>query len=361
MATDAREHAGDGLPLVLEPGRKQQSDTIVEITKALVKFQMKVPPIPRNRTVTVRSPKGDYEFAYATLDVIMSAIRVPLAECGLVIVQTLTTDQPPILITKVLHESGDFIGSELVVSSGSSSGPQAMGSVISYMRRYAVAAVLALTTEDDDDANSAEGNSVQERKPGPRAATTASTTAPTQPTTKPSTDKQLGLVRNLVCEKLKVERGTDDATKENALRVANIFKPEHTIMALTFQQASALIDRLNKIGAAPAAAATATPAAKLEGDHSPEHLLHVAIIANNDRLATMPNGYEPLARSEDGMYYVCGIQELAALSRDPNDPVPLDELNLAQLGILDTYLRLAVQALTPKGPRRAAPQGAARS
>jgi hypothetical protein len=274
MATDAREHAGDGLPLVLEPGRKQQSDTIVEITKALVKFQMKVPPIPRNRTVTVRSPKGDYEFAYATLDVIMSAIRVPLAECGLVIVQTLTTDQPPILITKVLHESGDFIGSELVVSSGSSSGPQAMGSVISYMRRYAVAAVLALTTEDDDDANSAEGNSVQERKPGPRAATTASTTAPTQPTTKPSTDKQLGLVRNLVCEKLKVERGTDDATKENALRVANIFKPEHTIMALTFQQASALIDRLNKIGAAPAAAATATPAAKLEGDHSPEHLLH---------------------------------------------------------------------------------------
>lgn len=53
------------------------------------------------------------------------------------------------LITTLLHTSGQYISSRLVLYSKDNS-PQAIGSAITYARRYSLAAIVGVVTEDDD-------------------------------------------------------------------------------------------------------------------------------------------------------------------------------------------------------------------
>lgn len=82
------------------------------------------------------------------------------------------------LCTMVLHASGQWMRATLALpvvalsskkkdDGGSSGKPnaQAYGSAISYARRYAMAAALGIAADEDDDANSASGNSNAQPEP----------------------------------------------------------------------------------------------------------------------------------------------------------------------------------------------------
>ncbi len=146
----------------MESETKMRSDNLGELIGALSKAQAEFKPIEKNRTVDVMTRTGGtYRFRYATLDTILEAVRKPLADHGLAITQLITLRNGiPILQTLLLHQSGQWVSSEAqIIHTGAN---QEFGSALSYMRRYAISAILNIASQEDDDANIADGNHIQE-------------------------------------------------------------------------------------------------------------------------------------------------------------------------------------------------------
>ena len=125
----------------------EKSQSIVNIAKALSQFQAKMGKVNKDATNPFFNSK------YATLSNILEAIKMPLQESGLSFTQFPTGQNG--LTTVLMHaDSGEYMQTDYFMNP-TKSDPQAQGSAISYMRRYALAAVLGLNIDDDDDANAA--------------------------------------------------------------------------------------------------------------------------------------------------------------------------------------------------------------
>lgn len=142
-----------------------RSEQINELAAALAKAQGAFPSIEKNRTVTVKTKTGgSYKFAYATLDNIVDGIRKPLSENGLSYVQAIiTSDREMLCETMLMHSSGQFLTTQLPVKfSSSENNAQALGSAITYAKRYSLTAMLGIVADEDDDANAADGNHIED-------------------------------------------------------------------------------------------------------------------------------------------------------------------------------------------------------
>lgn len=97
-----------------------------------------------------------FKSRYADLTEIMSRVRKPLADNGLVLSHTCgMVDGKVNVITRLIHiESGEFLAAEVVMPLDKPN-PQGVGSAITYGRRYGVSAVLAIVADEDDDGNGA--------------------------------------------------------------------------------------------------------------------------------------------------------------------------------------------------------------
>ena len=139
------------------------------LAAALAEFQGDGFAVPRTRTVTVEKKSGgSYTFDYAPHELIVAAVRQPLAKRGLSVTQTLSAmpDGRPALRTILLHSSGERIEDTFPLPLREGMTAQEIGSAITYIRRYALSAILGLATEDDDDGNRASGNKVTNRSDG---------------------------------------------------------------------------------------------------------------------------------------------------------------------------------------------------
>jgi hypothetical protein len=134
------------------------------LAAALSKAQGAMENPKRDRTVKVRTKTGaEYEFSYATLSAVLDAIRQPLADNGLCFTQTLgERSDKYTLRTTLLHASGETLVSEtpLLVQE---QGNQAFGSALTYMKRYALCALLGVSADEDDDGNAGDGNSIEKK------------------------------------------------------------------------------------------------------------------------------------------------------------------------------------------------------
>ena len=138
--------------------KMRESADISKIVPALVRAQAAMVNPPRNRSVQVRTQAGSYTFRYATLDKITDIIRHALAENGLCVLQPIVgTERGPALVTRLLHESGQWMECEVGLPALGQN-PQAFGSAVTYVRRYAISAMLNISPDEDDDANRAAGN-----------------------------------------------------------------------------------------------------------------------------------------------------------------------------------------------------------
>ena len=127
----------------------QKSESITNIAKALILFHGKVGKIRKD------SKNPFFKNTYASLANILESTNDPLNESGLTITQFPIGENG--LTTILIHaESGEFMQAEYHMVPVKDD-PQGRGSALTYMRRYALSAILALVIDSDDDGNEASG------------------------------------------------------------------------------------------------------------------------------------------------------------------------------------------------------------
>jgi hypothetical protein len=168
-----------------------KSDSIGALALALSKVQGKLEGAKKDIENKFLKNK------YADLSSCWDAIRKELALNELSVVQSpmpSSEGSSVHLMTTLLHSSGEWISSEIMMPVEAQKGismAQSYGIVMTYARRYALAAVIGIT-QDDDDGNgaAASGNNSPQRPATPPAAP-RTTNPPPVANTAPAYPKQL--------------------------------------------------------------------------------------------------------------------------------------------------------------------------
>jgi len=135
----------------------RMSESIVEISKALSKFQEEV-----------KQPLKDannpfFKSKYVPLENIVEAIAGHGPKHGLSFVQwPLNNEDGRVgVATLLMHTSGEFIEFDPVFMKADKETAQGAGALITYLKRYSLSAIYGITSDQDDDGNGASGNNRQ--------------------------------------------------------------------------------------------------------------------------------------------------------------------------------------------------------
>ena len=137
------------------------------LIEALVQFHKTVPAISK----TANAQYGKF----ADLETVLSTVTPHLIKNGLVISQTFEPSEgvDPILVTRLLHVSGAELVSRLPMIIGKNRNPlHDFGGSCTYLKRYALLAMLGLTADMDMDGDFADD------KPAAKVEHQQSTTIP---------------------------------------------------------------------------------------------------------------------------------------------------------------------------------------
>lgn len=125
-----------------------QSEHINELMTALAKAQGSMGHAVKD------SENPHFKSKYADLAAVWEACRDPLAKNGLAVTQTIgLTEGQQILVTTLGHTSGQWMRSTMILPMCNRA--QEMGSILTYFRRYSLAAMCGVY-QDDDDGNEAQ-------------------------------------------------------------------------------------------------------------------------------------------------------------------------------------------------------------
>lgn len=158
-----------------------KSEQINELASALAKAQAEF------KGAKADSTNPFFKSKYADLQSVWEAVRTPLTSNGLSVIQiTEESEKGTLLQTILVHSSGQYISSSLYLRTKDDS-PQALGSALSYTRRYALAALLGVY-QTDDDANVAQGLKYENQAQKPTASSGANPypTSPSKPDALPN-------------------------------------------------------------------------------------------------------------------------------------------------------------------------------
>ena len=133
-----------------------KSSSIKELATALNKVQSDLDTAKKDAT------NPFFHSKYLTLDGIISHIKPHLKDSGLSYVQgNSLTERGINIVTLLMHSSGEWIESVLPMPVAKTD-PQSAGSAITYGRRYALASLFGIASEEDDD-----GEKTMDRAPRP--------------------------------------------------------------------------------------------------------------------------------------------------------------------------------------------------
>ena len=125
----------------------EKSQSLKNIAAALVLFHVKVESVKKDAN------NPFFKSKYASLSNILDVVNDPLNESGLTFCQFPTDTNG--LTTILMHaETGEYIQATYEMTP-TKNDPQGRGSAITYQRRYALAAILGLNIDEDDDGNAA--------------------------------------------------------------------------------------------------------------------------------------------------------------------------------------------------------------
>lgn len=135
----------------------RQSESIKNLLPALMDAQKEIPTMPKNAKA--------YGYKYTDLDTITSVIKPILARHNISYMQSVGMDDEgrSTLTTRIFSRDGEYIEDVTtlpVIQSAKNNSAQTMGMAITYVRRYALCAMLGITSDEDVDANAVMGNSV---------------------------------------------------------------------------------------------------------------------------------------------------------------------------------------------------------
>lgn len=122
-----------------------KSDSISTLAASLTEAQSKIGGAVKD------AQNPFFKSHYADLGSVMSVCKGPLLEHGISVLQLVGSDgNGGYLETVLLHKSGEFISDRMKLVCAKPNDPQAMGSAISYARRYALQSALFIPAVDDD-------------------------------------------------------------------------------------------------------------------------------------------------------------------------------------------------------------------
>lgn len=193
-----------------------------DLAAALCQFQA-------SNTFAPTDSKGNYG-AYTSLASVLS-ICSKASEFGLCHVQTikpigLTGDTQHVLTTILLHSSGDRIESEMLLpgkAENQRNAMQALGSALTYARRYALLAIYGLASDDDDGQNSAPAVAT-----APKARTASMAVTAEQPIEFLHPERKASIVERLKASASKVQILKDFKSEFNIS--SELVTPSHILL-----------------------------------------------------------------------------------------------------------------------------------
>jgi hypothetical protein len=172
-----------------------QSDQINELMAALSKAQGQMSGAVKD------SDNPFFKSKYADLSSVWEACRQPLSANGLAIVQTPNINEAGdmYLVTTLGHTSGQWMRSTLPVKlsatkEGRINELQLLGSALTYLRRFALAAMVGVAPSDDDDGNESGKSATYVSKPAPKQITQPVKTALPEEELAPTKDELLDIL-----------------------------------------------------------------------------------------------------------------------------------------------------------------------
>lgn len=138
------------------------SENLNELAQALASAQSEMKAARMNAVNPFLKTK------YADLSSVIDAIKQPLAHNGLSFVQMPFSSNGEMGVqTRLMHSSGQWMESQFSLPMNEERGKsmaQVAGSVITYLRRYALSAMLGVVADEDADGNDER----TEKRPSPR-------------------------------------------------------------------------------------------------------------------------------------------------------------------------------------------------
>jgi len=206
-----------------------KSESIVEISKALAKFQEEV-----------KQPLKDadnpfFKSKYVPLENVVEAISNCGPKNGLSFVQWPKNDETGRVgvATLLMHTSGEFIEFDAVFMKADKETPQGAGALITYLKRYSLSAIYGITSDADDDGNTSSGNG-NKNEPAKRR---------TNP--EPVTSEQVGNIKVKAMEFAKARNQEVDAVYK-VLEISDITKLNKTQASAALKQLDAWLSSVNK-------------------------------------------------------------------------------------------------------------------
>ncbi len=136
--------------------KPHRSEDLKDLFTALSKAQAEM------ETAELSSENPFFKTRYADLAAIVKASRPALTKHGLSLIQQIIThdDGQTMLHTMLCHNSGQWVESRVRIVPPKND-VQSIGSYITYLRRYSIAAICGIVSSDDDDGEMAVAHNRQ--------------------------------------------------------------------------------------------------------------------------------------------------------------------------------------------------------
>jgi hypothetical protein len=135
----------------------QTSESINELAGALAKAQGQFAAAAKDAQ-NLAFMRGNKASKYADIAAVWEAIRKPLSENGLAVIQQASrADAGVAITTQIIHSSGQWMRLDPLVVPMMKQDAHGVGSATTYGRRFALCAALGIVADEDDDGNAASG------------------------------------------------------------------------------------------------------------------------------------------------------------------------------------------------------------
>jgi hypothetical protein len=131
----------------------KHSEQIAEIAVAMSKAQAAMRPAHKD------SENPHFKSRYADLAAVWDALRAPLTDNGLIVLQDVETSTGTVLAvlvtTRIVHTSGQWFEFGPLAVPMAKADAHGVGSATTYGRRFSLSAALGVVADEDDDGNKA--------------------------------------------------------------------------------------------------------------------------------------------------------------------------------------------------------------
>lgn len=173
----------------------KQSESIAKLFENFTKAQAEFKTLPKD--------KQGYGYKYTDLDTVISSVRPVLAKYSLGFMQTLTSLESgkSAITTRLFSSDGEYLEDTIGlpdVAMAKTNSAQNLGAAITYMKRYALCAMLGISSDEDTDAEIQRPAQKQTPAPQQKQNQPKAKPQPQQPAGGADTPEQHAEINNLL-------------------------------------------------------------------------------------------------------------------------------------------------------------------